>query len=63
MNTITNWQESRLDDGSVRFVSEHTARGPIVLTARAVDGAVVWDNPNDVPHLIAERAKDALLGA
>jgi hypothetical protein len=63
MNTATNWQESRLDDGSVRFVSEHTARGPIVVTARAVDGQVVWDNPNDVPFLIEDRAKAVLLGA
>ena len=63
MNIPTNWEESRLDDGSIRFISEHTARGPIVVTAQAVDGALVWDNPNDVPLFIEERAKAALLGA
>jgi len=63
MNTATHWSESRLEDGSVRFTSEHTYGGPIAVTAQAVDGNIVWDNPNDVPVFIEQRAKAVLLGA
>jgi len=63
MNTATQWSETRLDNGSVRFVSEHTSRGPIVVTAQAIDGEVVWDEPNDVPFAVEQRAKAVLLGA
>jgi hypothetical protein len=61
MNIPNRWQESRLEDGSVRFTSEHTFNGPIVVTARLDDGKVVWDNPNDVPHFINERANALLV--
>ncbi len=63
MNNPTRWSETRLEDGSVRFISEHTVTGPIVVTAQAVDGQVIWDEPNDVPVFIDQRAKAVLLGA
>jgi hypothetical protein len=62
MNIPTRWEESRINDQSVRFTSEHTFNGPIVVTATLEDGTVVWDKPDDVPVFIAERAS-ALLGA
>jgi hypothetical protein len=60
MNNPTRWAESRLEDGSVRFISESTFGGAIVVTAQAVEGKVVWDKPNDVPVLLAERAARTL---
>ncbi len=62
MNNPTRWQETRVSDHTVRFTSEHTFGGPIVVTATLQDGAVSWDHPDDVPVFIAERAA-SLLGA
>jgi len=60
MNIATQWQEERLEDGRVRYVSEHTVGGRIVVTASVKDGTIEWDNPNDVPVFIAERAAKTL---
>jgi len=60
MNIATQWQEERLEDGRVRYVSEHTVGGRIVVTASVKDGTIEWDKPNDVPVLIAERAAKTL---
>jgi len=62
MNNPTRWTEKRVNDTTVRFESEHTYGGPIVVTATLDNGDVTWDKPNDVPVFIAERAS-ALLGA
>lgn len=65
MNTPTVWSSERLDDNSVRFTSEHTFGGSLVVTAtkETVAGGtrIVWDNPDDVPVFIQEQA-ERLLG-
>lgn len=62
MNTHARWEEQKVDDTTVRYISEHTVGGPVVVTARLVDGSIEWDRPNDVPVLLVERAA-ATLGA
>jgi hypothetical protein len=60
MNTVTSWTSERLGEDRVRFISEHVGRGTIVVTAtKTVDG-IEWDKPNDVPHLVDERARGLL---
>lgn len=56
MNTATRWSKTRVDDTTVRFESEHTFGGPIVVTATYKDGTITWDRPDDVPVFIAEEA-------
>jgi len=64
MNIPTVWEEQKLGDGSVRYISEHAARGPIVVTATKVAAAggekIVWDDEDNVPVFLHERANRAL---
>jgi len=67
MNIPTVWEEQKIDSNTVRYVSEHTTRGAIVVTATKVTAAggdkIVWDDENDVPVFLNERAERALLNA
>lgn len=56
MNNPTRWAELKVDETTVRYESETTFGGPIVVTARVENGAIVWDKPDDVPVFIAEQA-------
>jgi hypothetical protein len=64
MNTPTLWSEKKIDDSTVQYVSEHTSRGPIVVTATKVSAGggekIVWDDENDVPLFLNDRAAAAL---
>ena len=57
MNNPTRWNKTRVDDTTLRFESEHTFGGPIVVTATYEDGNITWDKPDDVPVFIAEEAQ------
>jgi hypothetical protein len=66
MNVPTRWTEDRIDEGTLVFRSEHTFGGRREVTARVVfrndsGWEVVFDNADDAPHFIIERAKEVLL--
>ena len=60
MNNPTRWSETRVNENTVRYESEHTFGGPIVVTATLNDGHITWDKPDDVPVFIAEQAAQTL---
>lgn len=64
MNTPTVWTSEKLDDNTVRFVSDTTFGGSIVVTATKETAAggprIVWDKPDDVPFFVQERAEHLL---
>jgi len=60
MNTNTTWREERLNDTTIRYVSEHTVTGTLAVTATLTDSGITWDKPDDVPVFIAERAAATL---
>jgi hypothetical protein len=60
MNNPTRWAETRIDENSVRYTSEHTYNGNIVVTATRENDTIRWDNPDDVPVFIAEQAARTL---
>jgi hypothetical protein len=64
MNTPTLWTEKKINDVTVQYISEHTTRGPIVVTATKVAAGggekILWDDENDVPLFLHDRAASAL---
>lgn len=65
MNIPTRWTERRPSENRVEFYSEHTIGGPRKVAAtltRSVDGEaiLVWENQDDAPFAVIERAKEAL---
>jgi hypothetical protein len=55
MNTATTWVPQKIDEKTVRYISETTFGGSKVATATLDNGKVVFDN-DDVPHFIIEDA-------
>jgi hypothetical protein len=64
MNTPTLWSEKKINESTVQYISEHTTRGPIIVTATKVAAGggekILWDDENDVPVFLHDRAAQAL---
>jgi hypothetical protein len=64
MNTPTLWSEKKINESTVQYISEHTTRGPIIVTATKVAAGggekILWDDENDVPVFLHDRAAKAL---
>lgn len=64
MNIPTIWSETKLDDTTVRYTSDHASTGPQTFTATLEHAAggpkIIWDDDDTVPLFLHDRAERAL---